>query len=60
MDLPAAKLSDLTATPRHPWVEKQNAFMDSDSKFKDDAERRRNRRLLGTCQLFGLAISAKS
>ena len=40
MDLPAAKLSDLAATPRHPWVEKQNAFMDSDSKFKDDAERR--------------------
>ena len=40
MDLPAAKQSDLTATPRHPWVEKQNAFMDSDSKFKDDAERR--------------------
>ena len=26
--------------PRHPWVEKQNAFMDSDSKFKDADERK--------------------
>ncbi len=25
---------------RHPWVEKQNAFMDSESKFRDWTERR--------------------
>ena len=40
MEFPTAKLSDLEKTPRHPWIEKQNAFMDSDSKFEDDAERR--------------------
>ena len=26
-------------TARHPWVELQNAMMDSDTRFKDDAER---------------------
>jgi len=39
--LPEAKLHPEDGHPRHPWVEKQNAFMDSDSKFENDDERRR-------------------
>jgi len=37
--MPAAKLHPSEGHPRHPWVEKQNAFMDSEAKFKDAAER---------------------
>ena len=39
--LPAVKLHPASGYRRHPWVEKQNAFMDSESKFADDEERRR-------------------
>ena len=36
---PPAKLHPRDGHPRHPWVEKQNAFMDSEAKFTDEAER---------------------
>lgn len=39
--LPPAKLHPLDGYRRHPWVERQNAFMDSEGKFHDDDERRR-------------------
>lgn len=37
--LPEPKLQPSRGYQRHPWVEKQNAFMDSESKFKSDEER---------------------
>lgn len=38
--LPEPKLHPRDGHKRHPWVEKQNAFMDSEAKFKDEAERK--------------------
>lgn len=40
-DLPEVKLHPDTGYRRHPWVEKQNAMMDSEAKFKDGNERLR-------------------
>ena len=37
--LPRAKLHPRDGHPRHPWVEAQNAFNDTESKFRDEAER---------------------
>ncbi|MEO1307392.1 MAG: sulfatase-like hydrolase/transferase, partial [Pseudomonadota bacterium] len=37
--LPPAKQHPAEGHPRHPWVEKQNAFMDSEAMFKNPAER---------------------
>ncbi|MFC6637688.1 sulfatase-like hydrolase/transferase [Sulfitobacter sp. JBTF-M27] len=37
--LPPAKLHPDNGHPRHPWIEKQNAFMDSEAKFTDENER---------------------
>lgn len=37
--LPDVKLHPDNGHSRHPWVEKQNAFMDSEAKFKDPQER---------------------
>ncbi|MEO0914105.1 MAG: sulfatase-like hydrolase/transferase, partial [Pseudomonadota bacterium] len=37
--LPPAKLHPDDGHPRHPWIEKQNAFMDSEAKFSDPTER---------------------
>ncbi|WP_419906999.1 sulfatase-like hydrolase/transferase [Hoeflea sp.] len=39
--LPDPKLHPRDGHPRHPWVEKQNGFNDSESKFEDEEERRR-------------------
>jgi len=39
--LPEAKLSPASGYRRHPWVEKQNAQMDSEALFEDAAERQR-------------------
>ncbi len=39
--LPKPKLDPRDGYQRHPWVEKQNAFMDSESKFADEHERSR-------------------
>ena len=38
-DLGDAKLHPNTGYRRHPWVEKQNAMMDSEARFRDEAER---------------------
>lgn len=38
--LPSPKLHPRDGHRRHPWVEKQNAFMDSESAFVDEDERR--------------------
>lgn len=38
--LPDVKCHPSSGYLRHPWVEKQNAFMDSESKFHNDDERR--------------------
>lgn len=38
-DLPEVKLHPETGYKRHPWVEKQNASMDSENKFKSPEER---------------------
>jgi len=38
--LPDPKLHPRDGYPRHPWVEKQNVFMDSEAKFRDETERR--------------------
>lgn len=38
--LPAPKLHPDDGHPRHPWVEKQNAYMDAEAAFRDPAERR--------------------
>ena len=37
--MPKPKLHPNDGHERHPWVEKQNAFMDSETKFVDDDER---------------------
>lgn len=37
--MPEVKLHPNKGHPRHPWVERQNAFMDSESKFKSEEER---------------------
>ena len=37
--LPAVKLHPRDGHARHPWVERQNAFMDSEAKFKSEEER---------------------
>ena len=37
--LPPVKLHPRDGHPRHPWVEAQNAFSDSEGKFRDEAER---------------------
>ena len=47
--LPPAKLHPRDGHPRHPWVEAQNAFMDSEGKFRDEAER-----LAAMSSYFGL------
>ncbi|MCY3879479.1 MAG: sulfatase-like hydrolase/transferase [Rhodobacteraceae bacterium] len=39
--LPDVKLHPGNGHPRHPWVEKQNKFMDSEALFSDPAERLR-------------------
>lgn len=39
MDLPAPKLLPGDGHPRHPWVEKQNAYMDSEARFTSAEER---------------------
>ncbi|MCP5074154.1 MAG: sulfatase-like hydrolase/transferase [Rhodobacteraceae bacterium] len=39
--LPDAKLHPKDGHKRHPWVEKQNAFMDSEAKFANEDERLR-------------------
>jgi len=41
MDLPAPKLHPDSGFQRHPWVEKQNAMMDTETRFTDTDERRR-------------------
>ncbi len=40
-NLPAVKLHPKNGYQRHPWVEKQNAMMDSEAKFETDEERLR-------------------
>lgn len=40
-NLPEPKLHPGRGYRRHPWVEKQNAFMDSESAFRDEGERLR-------------------
>ena len=40
-DLPEVKLHPKDGYTRHPWVEKQNAAMDSENKFTDAEERLR-------------------
>ncbi len=37
--LPPVKLHPDAGHPRHPWVEKQNAMMDSETRFRDAGER---------------------
>ncbi|MXX91503.1 MAG: sulfatase-like hydrolase/transferase [Boseongicola sp. SB0677_bin_26] len=37
--LPEAKLHPSTGYRRHPWVERQNALMNNEEKFRDPAER---------------------
>ena len=37
--LPPVKLHPRDGHPRHPWVEAQNAFSDTESRFRDEAER---------------------
>ncbi len=39
--LPPVKLHPRDGYERHPWVDKQNAFMDSEAKFADEEERLR-------------------
>lgn len=40
MDLPEPKLLPKDGFQRHPWVEKQNEFMDSEAKFTSEGERK--------------------
>lgn len=47
--LPAPKLHPNDGYVRHPWIEKQNAFMDSEAKFHDADER-----LAAIASYFGL------
>ena len=37
--LPPVKLHPDSGYQQHPWIEKQNAFMNSEAKFKDQSER---------------------
>lgn len=39
--LPPVKLHPRDGHPRHPWVDKQAGFMDSEAKFRDEDERLR-------------------
>ncbi|MGB0505940.1 MAG: sulfatase-like hydrolase/transferase [Pikeienuella sp.] len=39
-DLPEPKQSPASGYKRHPWIEKQNAIMDSEAHFRDGDERR--------------------
>ncbi|MDA4845439.1 sulfatase-like hydrolase/transferase [Hoeflea poritis] len=39
--LPRPKLNPRDGHPRHPWVEKQNGFNDSEAKFENEEERLR-------------------
>ena len=39
--IPDPKLHPSKGYTRHPWVEKQNSMADSETKFKDDEERKR-------------------
>ena len=41
IDLSPIKLDPHLGHSRHPWVEKQNAYMDSDGQFENEAERLR-------------------
>ena len=41
VDFPKAKLHPADGFRRHPWIERQNALMDSESNFEDAAERKR-------------------
>ena len=41
MNLPEPKCHPRDGYVRHPWIERQNALMDSESRFADDDERRR-------------------
>ncbi len=50
--LPPAKLHPKDGHTRHPWVEKQNAMMDSEAKFRDADER-----LRAMASYFGLVSS---
>lgn len=47
-----AKLHPNTGYRRHPWVEKQNAMMDSEARFRDETER-----LSAFAAYFGLCTS---
>ncbi|MEM7242752.1 MAG: sulfatase-like hydrolase/transferase [Pseudomonadota bacterium] len=40
MDLPEPKLLPSEGFVQHPWIEKQNAFMNSEAKFKSPEERK--------------------
>lgn len=40
-DVSETKLDPNKGYLRHPWIEKQNAYMDSDTAFADEAERQR-------------------
>jgi choline-sulfatase len=48
-ELPEVKLHPSKGYQRHPWVEKQNAFMDNESKFADAEER-----LVAMASYYGL------
>ena len=37
--MPSVKLHPNDGYKRHPWIEKQNAFMDSENRFADQSER---------------------
>ena len=41
MSLPEPKCHPRDGYVRHPWIERQNALMDSESRFADEDERRR-------------------
>ena len=53
MDLPAPKLHPDTGYQRHPWVEKQNAMMDTETRFVDEEGAPRLCCLLRSCELDG-------
>lgn len=48
-DLPPAKLHPRDGHARHPWVDRQNAFMNSEALFRDEEER-----LSAMASYFGL------
>ena len=47
--MPKAKLHPRDGHPRHPWIEKQNAFMDNEGQFRSETER-----LTAMATYFGL------